>query len=104
MYKARKIVSKVSQILTGIAILVIALTAGPLLPKIAQAANPPVYVDYELDKSSLSRSDAVFSHSVASGPYRLLVVAVMIRGDGEVSSITYAGESLTEEIAHGPGT
>lgn len=95
MYKARKIVSKVSQILTGIAILVIALAAGLTPLRIAQAANPPAYVSHTLDTSSSWRSDAVFSHSVASGPYRLLVVAVMIRADESVSSVTYSGASLT---------
>ncbi len=107
MYKARKTVNKVSQVVTAMAILAIALAVGPLLPKIAQAANPPAYVSHTLDPSTSCtswRSDALFSHTVPSGPYRLLVVAVMIRGDEDVSSITYAGESLTEEIAHGGGT
>ncbi|MBA7579459.1 hypothetical protein ES708_21330 [subsurface metagenome] len=84
--------------------LAISLVVGLTPLPVAQAANPPVYKNHTESWSSSWRSDAVFSHTVASGSYRLLVVAVMIRGDGEVSSITYAGESLTEEIAHWPGT
>jgi len=78
-----------------VSILAMALAAGLTPLPVAQAANPPAYVSHTESWSSLWRSDAVFSHSVAAGPYRLLVVAVMIRGDGEVSSITYSDESLT---------
>jgi len=78
-----------------VSLLAISLVAGPLLPKIAQAANPPAYVSHTESWSSSWRSDAVFSHTVASGSYQLLAVAVIIRGDKSVSSITYSGESLT---------
>jgi len=94
MYKARKIVSKVSQILTGVAILVIALTAGLTPLPVAQAANPPVYENHTESWSSLWRSDALFPHTVFSGSYRLLAVAVMIRADESVSSVTYADQAL----------
>ncbi len=95
MDEAQRTVSKLSQISTAMTILAIALLVGALPLKVAQAANPPAYVSHTLDTSTSWRSDAIFSHSVASGAYRLLAVAVMIRGDGEVNSITYSGESLT---------
>jgi len=98
----REVLSRLSQVFVVFAILAIALLGGALPLKVAQAANPPVFGTVEMSPSSSLRSDAVFSHTVAAGPYRLLVVAVMIRGDGEVSSITYAGESLTEGGCHRP--
>ena len=59
------------------------------------ALNPPASGTVKLDTYSLLRSEAIVSHSVALGPYRLLAVAVMIRGDEEVDSVTYADQSLT---------
>jgi len=103
MDEARRTVSKLSQIFTAMAILVIALVAGLTPLRVAQAANPPVSGTVTKSPSSSWRSDAIFSHSVASGAYRLLAVAVMIRGDGEVNSITYSGESLTLAKAQGGG-
>ncbi len=93
MYKARKIVNKASPIFAALFILALALAAAPL--RLAEAANPPSYVTHTPDTSSSWRSQATISHSVALGPYRLLVVAVMIRADEEVSSVTYGGGSLT---------
>jgi len=58
MYKARKIVNKVSQIFTAIAILAIALVAPPL--RTLEAASAPAYVSYKLNKSSELRDTATF--------------------------------------------
>ncbi len=81
-------------ILSLAALLALALLAGCMSPWMAKAANPPVSGTVTLDTYSLLRSEAVVPHSVASGPYRLLAVAVMIRADESVSSVTYADESL----------
>ena len=72
MLKVREVLSRLSQVFVVFAILAIALLVGALPLKVAQAANPPAYVSHTLDTSSSWRSDAVFSHTVASGSYRLL--------------------------------
>ena len=91
--KGRKIVNKVSQIFTAIAILVIALAGPPL--QVPAAASAPAYVSHTLNKSSDLRQSATFPHTVPAGDNRLLMVAVMIRADEWVSSVTYSGSSLT---------
>ncbi len=93
MHKAGRIVKRISQIFAAVSILAIALAVAPM--PLAEAANPPTYHSHKLDTSSSWRSDATFSHVVAAGDNRLLAVAVMIHGDGEVDSITYSGNSLT---------
>ncbi len=90
---------KIKVILFLPALLALALLVGFISPWMAKAANPPVSGTVTLDTYSLLRSEAVVSHSVASGPYRLLAVAVMIRADESVSSVTYGGELLVEAIA-----
>ena len=59
----------------------------------------PVYVDHTLVTSSgNSVGTASFSHTDPFGSNRLLLVAVMIRGDKEAISITYGGSDLTQAI------
>ncbi|MQY60012.1 MAG: hypothetical protein GH144_10505, partial [Clostridia bacterium] len=76
------------------ALLAFTLLLGAMSMWTAKAANPPVSGTVKLDTYSLLRSEAVVSHSVAPGPYRLLAVAVMIRADESVSSVTYADQAL----------
>ena len=81
------------------ALLAFAFLAGPISPWMAKALNPPSSGTVTLSPYSLWRSEAIVSHSVAAGSYRLLAVAVMMRADESVSSVTYADEPLTKAIA-----
>lgn len=83
------------------ALLALTLLAGSISPWMARAANPPSSGTVTLNPYSLWRSEAIVSHSVAAGSYRLLAVTVMIRADESVSSITYADEPLSLAKAHG---
>ncbi len=85
--------NKVFQIFTAVAILAIALAGPPL--RTLEAASAPTYVSYTLNKSSDLRQSATFPHTVPAGDNRLLMVAVMIRADEWVSSVTYGGTPLT---------
>ncbi|TKJ43808.1 hypothetical protein CEE35_08325, partial [Candidatus Aerophobetes bacterium Ae_b3b] len=87
-----------------VSLVAISLVVGLTPLPVAQAANPPAYQSHYLDTSNSWRSDAVVSHTVFSGSYRLLVVAVMMRADESVSSVTYADESLSLAKAHGGST
>ncbi|KKL62337.1 hypothetical protein LCGC14_2186190, partial [marine sediment metagenome] len=84
-------------------LLALTLLVGFMSPWMAKAANPPVSGTVKLDTYSLWRSEAIVSHAVALGPYRLLAVAVMIRADESVNSVTYADQSLSLAKAHDGG-
>ncbi len=77
------------------ALLAFTLLAGPMSPWLAKAANPPSSSTPTVNKSSSWRSEVIISHTVPAGSYRLLAVAVMIRADKSVGSITYGGEDLS---------
>jgi len=88
-------VKKVSQIFAAIAILALALAAAPTPLRVVEAANPPSSGTVTPNKSSELRISATFSHVVAADDNRLLEVAVMIRANEWVSSVTYGGDPLT---------
>ncbi len=93
MHKAGRIVKRISQIFAAVSILAIALAVAPT--PLAEAADPPASGTVTLNKSSALEISATFSHVVAAGDNRLLAVAVMIRADEWVSSVTYLGDPLT---------
>lgn len=88
-------------ILSLSALLALALLAGAMSPWMVKAANPPSSSAPTVNKSSSWRSEVTISHNVPPGSYRLLAVAVMIRADKSVDSITYGGEDLSLKKAHG---
>ncbi|MEE9191032.1 MAG: hypothetical protein V3U04_00250, partial [Candidatus Aerophobetes bacterium] len=94
MHKTPRIVGRVSRISLAVATLALALGASGSFHTPAKAAAP-AYVDHTLNMSSDLRNTATVSHTVPAGDNRLLLVAVMIRADEWVSSITYGGTSLT---------
>ncbi|MFA5783729.1 MAG: agmatine deiminase family protein, partial [Phycisphaerae bacterium] len=67
-------------------------------------AEPPASGTVTTNTSNASRTSATFSHTVAAGDDRLLVVSVMFEGDDSVSSITYAGYSLTQATTRKSGS
>ena len=95
MHKTPRIVGRVARIFTSLAMLAVALgVSGPLLT--SAAASAPAYVDHTTpDVSTAPRNSATVSHTVSAGDNRLLLVAVMIRANEWVSSVTYGGTSLT---------
>ena len=87
---------RISQIFAAVSILAIALAAAPIPLRVAEAANPPVSGTRTPNNFSDLRISATFSdYEVPAGDNRLLMVAVMIRADEWVSSVTYSGNSLT---------
>ncbi|MBN2020096.1 MAG: lamin tail domain-containing protein, partial [Sedimentisphaerales bacterium] len=62
---------------------------------------PPTSGTVTTNLSSAARTTATFSHTVATGNNRLLVVCVMIRGGESVNSVTYAGIGLKKAIHSG---
>ncbi|MBN1393176.1 MAG: hypothetical protein JW947_10290, partial [Sedimentisphaerales bacterium] len=62
-------------------------------------ASPPVTGTVTTNLSSSARTSATFSHTVAAGNDRLLVVSVMVRGNITASSVTYGGTALTRAVS-----
>jgi hypothetical protein len=65
--------------------------------------SPPVTGTVTTNTSSSARSSATFSHEVAAGDDRLLIVSVMVRGSITANSVTYGGTALTKAISRAAG-
>jgi methionine-rich copper-binding protein CopC len=90
--------------LTGLVmILVLLVTMLPWPVTVVRAASEPLFVSSTQDISSAARTSSTFSHTVAVGDDRLLLVVTSTRGDDSVSTVTYGGSGLTLAQATGSG-